>query len=88
MATIINVDGTEKTVEPKNGKMFSLEELQKYVNGYIEIVAINSGEYENMLMIVDEEGLLKSNEINEAASMIAGQRIVGTVLVIDKDQID
>ena len=40
-------------------------------------------------MIVDEEGLLKANpEINKEASRIAGQRIVGQVIIIDKDQID
>ena len=89
MATLIKLNGTKETVQPKNGNIFSLEELQKYVGGYIEIVPINYGEYEGKLLIVDEEGKIKIGaEINFAASKIANQAIVGTVILIDKCQIE
>jgi hypothetical protein len=89
MATIIKLNGTKEEVQPKNGNIFRLDELQGFVNGYIEIVPINSGEYEGKLMIVDEEGKIKVGaEVNFEASQIANQAIVGTVLIIDKDQIE
>ena len=84
MATIITITGKKENIEPVNGKVFTLQELQRAVNGYIQIVPIN----ENKLMIVDEEGLLKPYpHINIEASRIAGQRIVGQVVIIDRDQI-
>ena len=89
MATIITITGKKENIEPANKKVFTLQELQRAVNGYIQIVPINEGEYENKLMIVDEEGLLKPDPyINVEASRIAGQRIVGQVVIIDKEQIE
>lgn len=85
MATIIKTTGEKENIEPADGKVFSLKELQKAVNGYIEIVSLDSGK----LMIVDEEGLIKPDPIlNKEASKIAGQRIVGQVIIIDRDQIE
>ena len=89
MAIIIKISGEIENVEPSNGKLFSLLELQEAVNGYIQIVPINEGDYENKLMIVDEEGKLKANaQVNNEASEIANQLIVGDVIIIDKDQIE
>jgi len=40
-------------------------------------------------MVVDEEGLIQPNPIlNTKASEIAGQPIVGQVIIIDRDQIE
>lgn len=89
MATIIDITGEHKNIEPASGEVFSLEELQKAVGGYIQIVPIISGEHSGRLMVVDEEGLVKANtQLNEEASKIAGQRIVGQVIIIDKEQIE
>ena len=89
MAVIIKISGEKENIEPLNGKLFSLSELQKAVGGYIQIVPINSGEYTGKLMIVDEEGKWKANaQINEEASEIANQMIVGQVMIIDKNQIE
>lgn len=63
-------------VEPKNGSDFQLEELQKFVGGYIEIVRLNDSE----LLVVDEEGLLKHRPLNVTASRDAGFMVVGDVL--------
>ena len=38
MAILIDTDGEEKEVSPKNGDKFSLEELQGFVGGQIQIV--------------------------------------------------
>ncbi len=90
MAIIIKISGEIiNNIEPKNGKTFSLEELQKAVNGYIQIISISKGKYAGKLMVVDEEGLLKPNpQLNEKASQIAGQPIVGQVIIIDKNHIE
>ena len=50
----------------------------------IEIVRFNRAM--KHVLIVDEEGLLKSNpKMNMIASMLAGQMIVGTVLIARED---
>ncbi|MBW8016573.1 MAG: DUF3846 domain-containing protein, partial [Planctomycetes bacterium] len=80
MAIIIKVSGTNENINPSNGKVFTLEELQQAVGGYIELVPINQGEHKNKLMIVDEEGKLKADaQVNREASEIAGQQIVGQI---------
>jgi hypothetical protein len=43
MAEWIKVNGDITTVEPKNGTDFKLDELQKYVDGRIEIVPTKDG---------------------------------------------
>lgn len=54
MATLIKADGTKKTIQPQNGTDFSLEELQKYVDGYIEVVYLRNQEDE--IMVINEDG--------------------------------
>ena len=89
MAIIIKADGKTKHTEPINGKVFTLNELQTVVGGYIEIVPITTGEYTGKLLVVDEEGKLKADaQLNIEASKISGQQIVGQVIVIDRDQIE
>lgn len=83
MAKIYKTDGSEENIQPKNGKDFKLEELQPVVEGYIEIVRLRDGR----LMIVNEEGMLMKLPYNRIASQIAGQPIVGNVLVCDEGQI-
>ena len=52
MAKLIKADGTETEVKPADGVKFTLEEMQKYVGGCIEIIDLPSGE----VLIVNEEG--------------------------------
>ena len=52
MAKLIKTDGTEIIVHPNNGTDFKLEEAQKFVNGYVEVVNLRNG----TIMIVNEEG--------------------------------
>jgi hypothetical protein len=89
MATIIKTTGELENTEPANNNIFTLIELQNAVNGFFIIVPIDTGEYSDKFMIVDEDGLIKSNPIaNTKASKIAGQPIVGQVMIIDREQIE
>lgn len=69
-----------------NDKMPTLEKLQELVGGYIEIVLSIDMKKQ---IVVDEEGLLKGKEFNEEASRIAGQKLLGDVVVLsDKALLD
>lgn len=76
-------NGDTKNVNPKNGTDFSLEELQGFVGGHIEIVRLGHGE----IMVVNEEGKLQNLPVNETATIFyrfkrgINDNIVGTVLV-------
>jgi hypothetical protein len=83
MRKIIKIDGTEHNIEGE--EPLSLEFMQKTVGGYIEMVY---PEDPNLIMVVDEEGQLKQKLYNKKASAIAGQTIVGDVIVCDKKYID
>ncbi len=66
MATLIKVNGDFKEVNPKNGKDFQLDELNKFVEGHIEIIDLNNGK----ILIINEEGKF-SKKLNEEASILA-----------------
>ena len=89
MAKIYKTNGEVLDIEPKNGKDFSLEELQTVVGGYIEIAEMQGGEY----MVINEEGKLKGLPFNENATELyqkkvyQGDFIVGDVLVCKKSQV-
>lgn len=88
-ARTISPEGVETPVTPTNGRDFKLEEAQKIVGGYIEVV---SSRDRKTIMIVDEEGKLKGYPLNQKATEFAhAQRmimlddcIVGTVLVCER----
>ena len=89
MATIITTSGAVKKVHPANGKTFSLEELKKIVNGYIEIVHLSA----RSLLVVNEEGKLHNLPYNPTATSIMllyGHRdtIVGNALLVNNTEID
>lgn len=68
MARLIRVDGTTETVNPKNGKRWTLEELQTLVGGYIELLPRLQ-----IQILVDEEGLLKQKPVNREATRIIAE---------------
>jgi hypothetical protein len=79
-ALLIKSGGEKVNITPENGVFFSLKELQNYVGGYIEMLLTN----DDRTMIVNEEGKLKSFEINnEATKLIKEKVIVGDVVVCD-----
>ena len=52
MSKLVKVDGTVQDVLPKNGTDYKLDELKKFVDGYIEIVNLTDG----CIMVVNEDG--------------------------------
>jgi len=86
-AEIIKANGDREFTEPQNKKNFTLNELQGFVGGYIEITETN----DNRLMIISEEGKLRKLPTNGLATALYkyGKKdvIVGDVVVINKNQI-
>lgn len=95
MASIIDRTGRERNLPvtiKETGEILEfqagdnlLKSLQEAVGGYIERVLIRP--WDNVVMYVDEEGLLKGRYINQVASQIAGQTIVGdAVLMVEQEE--
>lgn len=82
MARLIKSSGS--IIEVSDSNFTSLEDLQKAVNGYIEIIASVG----NDLWIANEEGIMLDQEINRAASYALGFPVVGDVLVISRKTLD
>ena len=80
MATLLYADGRKEDVTPKNGSDFTLEELQGFVVGYIDIVSARN----NRILVVDDEGLYKEASLNLNATNAAGMIIVGDALLCEK----
>lgn len=86
-SVIIKADGLQKKVDPANGTDFSIDELNEFVDGYIEILHIV-----DKLLVCNEEGKLKNLQYNATATCLinaAGIKdyIVGNALFCDKDKI-
>ena len=81
---IIYTDGRTEETKPKNGKWFTLEEMQEIVGGLIELVHLRQG---NRYMVVNEEGKVNDLPYNEVATTIFANNhdiddiIVGNVLI-------
>lgn len=85
MATIYRASGTTEQVEPENKKKgFTLKELYKHTNSEIvEIVSVSGG----YILVVDEEGLFHNKRTNWNASRMAGNKIVGDVLMCKNSEV-
>lgn len=70
-------DGKVETLKPK-GRYFTLKELQSAVGGFIELYP---SRYMNMLIVCDEEGLLKRKEVNTIFANLTSIKLVGDVLL-------
>jgi Domain of unknown function (DUF3846) len=63
MATIIRADGTREVLDaPRTG--LTLEQMQRAVGGFIEIVTVGGTWDRREILIVDEEGRLKGKPVN------------------------
>lgn len=86
MATLIKVDGSQKDVFPadkENG--FTLKELYGLLE--CEMIEIATIFQDGKMLVVDEEGLLKSKPVvNPVASMLVGDYIVGNAIVVSKEE--
>ena len=89
MAIWYKASGETQEVAPKNGKKFSLEELQGYVGGSIELVPDIMGKRKE-LVFCNEEGKLLGLELNREATLKyapPGDVLVGDVLVCSQKEI-
>lgn len=66
---------------PGDGAEAELHAMQEAVGGWIETVHFT----DDAVMIVDEEGVLKCRPRNDLASLVAGQMLVGTALIVGVD---
>lgn len=88
-AKLYKADGTILEVVPANGTDFQLEELQKIIGGYIEIISLS----ESQIMVLNEEGKLNNLLYNEEATKLfqkaykTNDFIVGDVLVCDSEMV-
>lgn len=90
MAIVIKTDGTKDALQPKDNKVFTLEELKSVVGVYIEIVQLT----EDYLMVINEEGKLLDLPINVVATRVyrasrnTDDFIVGNVLICSNKEIE
>ena len=88
-AKLYKTDGTILEVVPANGTDFQLEELQSYVNGYIDVLDLN----DNQIIVLNDEGKLQGLPVNEKATEIFRDTypttdfIVGDVLICDSKMV-
>lgn len=75
---LITAAGEFLPQRPALSAEFTLEELQKFVGGYVEIIHTRHG----MCMVLDEEGKLKEKSVNVAASDIARGVIMADDVVV------
>jgi Domain of unknown function (DUF3846) len=87
VATLYEPSGSDSECTPRNGKKFTLAELQALVGGYIEMVRI-PGAAGKRIFFVDEEGRLKKLKPNVRASRIAGQILVGNAVLCSPKEVD
>jgi|TARA_R110000751_G_scaffold134837_4_gene237418 hypothetical protein len=85
MATLIKSNG-----EKQDGYVATtLSEMQGAVGGYIEFIYLpNNSGLNNKVLVVNDEGALKQLPRNVEASQLAGQNIVGDVLLMNQKDID
>jgi hypothetical protein len=83
MATLLRADGSAEVLQPSNGVNWYLDDLNKLVGGWHEVVRTTDGRY----LVIDEEGKLKRKRLNVAATKLyqhgRHDPIVGDAVVID-----
>ena len=75
-AILFKASGEWEFIKPNDGKKFSLEELQKYVGGYIELIRLPGRE----CLVVNEEGVLLGLPLNQTITEAISRPIVGDVV--------
>lgn len=89
MARLYKTNGEVIEVSPKNNRDFTLEELQNFVEGYIEIINLTA----EKILIVNEEGKINKLPFNELATELwkkyygRTDYIVGNALLCNSDEV-
>ena len=89
MATLIPPTGKETEVHPANGESFTLEEMQGFVGGYVQVITLPDGR----CLLMDEEGKMKGQSYNMSATlygrkagMMPSDEVVGTALLCTQQE--
>lgn len=77
---IMHEDGRITPIAPKNGTQYTLEELQGFVGGFIELVPMSKDRY----AVVNEEGQFLGFDLNPGASMMLDCVILGPCVVVPR----
>jgi hypothetical protein len=83
MPKILKADGSREAIGAPKSKGFKLNEIQKIVGGYVELVMLSP----RTIMLVNEEGKLMNLPVNKVATRIfrrmrrSADTIHGDVLV-------
>lgn len=87
---LLNLDGTQQEVKPKNGTDFTLKELYTLLD--CEMIQVFPANQKGMILIMDEEGKFKwSAQVNHQATKLAqdnllpGDVVVGKVLYCSEE---
>ncbi len=80
VALVLKPKFEAEIVKPKE-KYFTLPELQKAVDGYIEIAPIP---FEDSLIVVNEEGLIKRYPPNLTGLFLYEWKFMGNILIVPK----
>lgn len=89
MARLYKTNGEVIEVSPKNNRDFTLEELQSFVEGDIEIINLTA----EKILIVNEEGKINKLPFNELATELwkkyygRTDYIVGNALLCNSDEV-
>ena len=78
MFTVIGVDGVCTEMEIPDGK--NIVQYANEIIGWVEPIYLPK----KKVMLVDEEGQLKKLSVNVEATKVAGQTIVGKVIICDR----
>lgn len=80
---------SEIVMPPEGEEFLSLPDAQSAVGGYVEVVSLMPWFSELMggddfVLLVDEDGRMKSLPRNNVASVLAGRFIVGPALIVPR----
>jgi hypothetical protein len=82
---VLHADGSVTQMRPPAGsRKYTLAQIQKAVGGTFTTART---QVKRMILLVNEEGLLLGLPRNDAASQLAGQDIVGDVIVTTPDRL-
>ncbi len=81
-ALLIKTDGTLEYVSPNNKKYFKLKQLQRLVEGNIELYPQYDPKF---FFVVNEEGLLERRKHNKLAFELFNAKVVGNMLICPRD---
>ena len=83
MALLLLTNGPTSRVQPRNGTDFTLQELQEFVGGYVDIVRLP----QDQVLVVNDEGLRLDLPFNFQASIAANNHIVGDALLCKASEV-